>query len=1196
MKKYFALGGRMTKWKGRVASVAPNLASVSVVALVASGAMATTAEVNGASTVYYDIGQSVDLTITENGAILLDSGISYAVNLAANYNGTVDNSGTIDISDVDADTDGEDDIDYTYAIGIRVNGDLGDSVQGGEGGVITNAEGGSITVDLANQPDINGEDPAFMYAYGIFAEGALLNDSQMTNAGTVTISADGSVSQEVNAIGMGSYWGSEDDAVVSNSGTISVDASGSAAAVWATGISEGNFNTSLSGNDTILDLNGNTDGDIINSGDISVAATAHAVSVSTQEAYAYATGIYASSINNGSIDNTSTGELTVTATLHGADDTNGVAVARGMWVLGGVDGAATITSAGSIDATASGTAGGDASAYGIVVGDLTNDYNNGPYGLMDGTLTISGDVSATALVGSPDGWGMAAADGVMTMYSGYGSVIETTETGTITAIASADGGANAWSDGMFFGVADGTVTLGGDMTVTATATHLDGVSGGYALADGVMTIVSGSTSDFETSGTITVTANALDGGTAHADGVLTMFDIGVSSESNDTLNDIFLNPSDSITSLKENVLSGVITVEASGASALAVGTLSLLSVATLTTNSGTINATATASDPGSNDPVFLIAELLNDEINNDVFNDTFLDGDMVLNGAVGMGSYVNLFSGIVNTGEINVDFSNTATGETTGLTGAAGMAVFANYNGLVANTGTINATATDGIAAGIAVSANAGLVLNSGTINAEASEDNGQAIGVFVDGANSGLFINTGKIVALDNGENEGIAIYGQTQSDGGDDNSQIVLATGGFIEGEIRAYGESVGENDGLTHVDVLGTAGSSINWTVYGENANTFDELYTVNDFVNMGTTVFMGQIDDDTWKFTTIDSSQFAAQRESMADASGQSASVQASQTEAALASDQFKAYGIATQSKMTYSGTGTSPITVDPVGLFQGLFSSDGIESFSNVSGGTLDRDVTTSTLSAGGTMKTDGGLAVGFGIGGQSGDATMSSFYMTSSETSYDGAFAGVSVAGKAKDFTFSGGLTFGTMNNSYDRWANNNLVVGGIERASGDYTSTYVTAQAGAAGHFKLGYGITVSPGVTLRYTNGQIDAYSETGDESAALASVAEQSFGIMESQFDLNVQKALGMGSLNANLSVARRALGNADSVDVTMVGDEETVSGFTEDTTTKTMSIGYSANLATGLSLSIEASRPIGSDAVSGTTVGGGLNFAF
>ena len=954
-----------------------------------------------------------------------------------------------------------------------------------------------------------------------------------------------------------------------------------------------------------LYLFGETAGDILNSGDISATATAYGV-FEGPDAYAYATGIYATTMSNGSIDNTSTGDLTVRATLHGTDGTSGFALAHGIWVEGIVDDSSTISTTGSIDVTAIGSDGGDAFAYGIEIGSSGGIYggydNTGIYNdtivsgndtitvwyaesgasLLDGTLTIGGDVTATALVTTPevDG-GIAAADGVYIMYALNASTIETTDTATIAAIASADGGADAWSDGVTVGISDGTMTLGGDITVSATTSHTNGVSGGDAIADGVMTYFSGSSAVFNATGTITVNADAQDGGVAHADGVLTMVN--------------YQDPVDSDGMFKESTLSGTITVDASGAGALAVGSLSYMSFFTQTTNSGTINATAYAWAPETVGP-----------------HDGYDSFDTNLIGAVGMGAYVNYLSAIVNTGEINVSANVDTTSDLTGLYGAAGIGVMANVMGLVANTGTINASATNVVAAGIAVAGNSGLVLNSGTIQADAYGDDGQAIGVFVDGLTSytpGVFINTGKIVATNNSDNEGhpegIAVYAQTHLDGENDEfSQVVLASGGFIEGEIIVSGEESLDYEGLTHLDVLGTAGSSINWTVYGEDANGLDDYFDNVDGLyyadNMlGTTVFMGHEEDSAvWQFTTIDSSQFAAQRESMLDASDQSSSVQASQTEAALASGKFKAYGIATHSNMTYSGTGESPITADPVGLYMGLY-GDGltdIGAYSNISGGTLDRDVTTSTLSAGGTMKTDGGLAVGFGIGGQSGEAKMSSAYMTSSDTTYDGAYAGVSVAGQSKSFTFGGGLTAGTMSNSYDRWANNNLVVGGIDQASGDYTSSYITAQAAASGHFKLGFGVTVSPGVTLRYTNGRIDAYSETGDETAALASVAEQSFGIMESQFDLNVEKSLGMGSLNANLSVTKRALSSSDSVDVTMVGDQENVSGFTADTTTKTLSIGYSASLSTGLSLSIEASRPIGSDDVSGTTVGGGLQLAF
>ncbi len=458
--------------------------------------------------------------------------------------------------------------------------------------------------------------------------------------------------------------------------------------------------------------------------------------------------------------------------------------------------------------------------------------------------------------------------------------------------------------------------------------------------------------------------------------------------------------------------------------------------------------------------------------------------------------------------------------------------------------------------------------------------------------------MNTGTIIASNNGDNQGIAILASGAVPSSENESHVVLASGGFLEGQIILSGESSGENDALVSLDVLGTTGTGVNWTVYGEGANTLDDLYMPDS--SLGTTVFKGHV-DDTWQFTTIDSSQFAGQRESLADASSQSASVLAAQAQDASAHGQigkYEAYGIAMRSNMTYSGTGDPYISVDALGMWMGGLMNDvhGVEAYSNVGSGTLDRTVTTSTLSAGGTMKTDSGLAVGFGVGGQTGESAISGIYMKSSDTSSNGAYAGVTLAKEVKDFTLFGGVTVAKQSTSYDRWENNNLVVGGIDMASGDYDSRYLTAQAGGAAHFKLSYGITVSPGVTLRYTNARIDAYSETGDETAAKASVAEQSFGIMEKQIDLNIAKSFGVGSLNAKLAVTDRALAGGDSVDVTMLGDQETVSGFAADTVTRTISVGYSAALATGLSVSVQASRDVGSDTVSGTTVGGGFQLAF
>lgn len=1194
MKKYFALGGRMTKWKGRVASVAPNLASVSVVALVASGAMATAESLDHGIGSVVDLGATDDYSITAPlGAINITNGATYALSLADLYTGSLDNAGTIIVRDPNT----EDDL--TYATGILVTGDLGDSVSGG---YIDNALGGSIIVDVQHLTSLDPENAAYMYAAGIYVDDVMDSDSQITNAGAITVTADGSSSESVYAYGIAAELGSDADAMVSNSGTISVDATGMNGFVDAVGISQGYTSTYTVGADTNISFFGATLGDIANSGDITVSATAYGTSEGSS-ADAYATGIYTTLMSGGSIDNS--GTVTVTATIDDNSTKGGSALAHGIWVEQGIDGTSTITSNGTLDVTAIGSGGGEASAFGIEIGNISESYDNSDFGLMDGTMTIDGDVSATAIVTGSTSAG-ARAFGVMASYAGHDSVIETT--GTISASASGEYNSGAFANGVTLGISDGTVTLGGDIDATATVAGVSS-SSGYAAANGVEIFWNRTGSQVETTGTITVDAHVEGGGSAAANGVVTVLDLNLSAK-----DDPNYGLADGV--LKLTSLNGTISVDASGSSALAAGSLSYFSFATATVNNGTIDATATATNVGGADGAMLLAPLFVaaqsggltpgdlpppfDGVASILFGSLF-EGSGDINGAVGMGSLFNFASATVNTGDITVDFDLQGTSEASGLYGAAGMGVMANYMGLVANTGTITASATDAPAAGMAVARNVGFVVNSGTIHADADGTEGQAIGVFVDGL--GTFINTGTIVAADNGDNAGIAVYATNRSpEAGVNVGTTVLATGGFLEGEIRLSGEVSGPNSSYMSLDVLGTAGSAVNWTVYGEDANTSDDLYMGD--ASLGTTVFKDHVEPLEWQFTTIDSSQFAAQRETLADASTQSSAVQADKTAAALASGvagKFEAYGAATRSNMTYAATGQSPITLDPVGMWLGVLmdhatEEEAISAYSNMSGGTLERDVSTSTLSAGGTTQTDKGVAVGFGIGGQSGSATMSSAYMTSSDTTYNGAYAGVTVATQVKDFTLVGGLTAGTLSNSYDRWENNNLVLGGIDQVSGTYNSTYVTLQGGTTGHFNLGHGITLSPGVTLRYTNGKVDAYSETGDETAAWASVAAQSFGIMESQLDLGIAKSFGSGSLSAAVSITNRALRDGDNVDVTMIGDQETVSGFAADTKTRTVTIGYSADLSAGMTLNFEAARVMGSDNVSGTTVSGGFNFAF
>ncbi len=666
--------------------------------------MATPVVLEDSNDAGISVGVGDDVTITAPfGGIYPTSGTSYALMLDAAYVSTVENSGSIVLRNPDMHSYGG--TDETEAYGILVTGDLGD---GTDIGVIENIVGASITVDVPHISDDESADPRWIYAAGIYVDDSLLAGSQITNAGTVTVSADGSVGELVGAAGMGSYLGSAAGAAISNSGTVSVAATGSGTYIYATGIVEGSATTYTSGGNSTIVFYGSTSGDIVNSGDILAEATVYGVASS--ESVAYASGIYTTLLTDGSIENSNS--ISATATMDANSGGYGYALAHGIWVEEGADSTSTIASNGSVNVTADASGDADAYAFGVEVGSASEYYDYGSDGAMDGTMTLGGDITATAHQTSPVNGAAAAAYGVSVMLAGAGSLIETT--GTISANASAEDGALAMSNGMLLALSDGTLTLDGDINATSNAT-----GSGFASANGVNIAYSGSDALFETTGTITAVAHANEDGLASATGVVKLFDFKTNTADGE---------------FKLTDLSGSISVEATGASALAVGSLEYFSWGTITQNSGTIEASATTYNAGDTDGALLYAPLLaNRGISGESGAINYLlylisgfyggIGGLTdnLNGAVGMGSVVNIVSAVVNAGDINVAFDLQDTAEPIGLYGAAGMGVVLNLGGMVANTGTITATAVNAPAAGIAVMESLGLVLNTGTIEVDAS-------------------------------------------------------------------------------------------------------------------------------------------------------------------------------------------------------------------------------------------------------------------------------------------------------------------------------------------------------------------------------------------------------------------------------------------------------------------------------------------
>lgn len=447
-------GGRVTKWKGKVASIAPALmlGSVSIIALSSPGVSAPYGDV--------DITIAANNPITENpvSTAIIDINVAdYTKTLTVDGNLTgVGNGSAIDFQ---ADLSGT----------ATVNGDLsmsatgtaiGVDVQGDVKGTLTNT--GTITMDVSHSASSSA------YAAGLRAanvSGSLTNSGSLSilSSSTFSATASGIYVETVNAGG-----------TVNNSGSIAVGASASSSAN-AAGLK---FTT--------------IDGAVQNSGEIIVGALA---------SFASATGIRATTLSaTGSLTNS--GNIAVAAS-------GSTASAYGIRISGATDG--QFSNTGNIIAV--GLASSHASATGIRlsnVGDTSTVTNTGDiivgalgssatsYGIRtghtDGTFKNTGSLQVGA--GGPS---FGSAYGLRLDQIGLNSRSASVEnTGDITVYAG--GSSRAYGYGIQFNHVHGTstvkntgnvlITLTGDMEGSATAIS------GRSLQD---------SSSFTNTGDITIT-------------------------------------------------------------------------------------------------------------------------------------------------------------------------------------------------------------------------------------------------------------------------------------------------------------------------------------------------------------------------------------------------------------------------------------------------------------------------------------------------------------------------------------------------------------------------------------------------------------------------------------------------------------------------------------------------------------------
>ena len=513
-------------------------AGISLVSLHAGSTLTNAGTVTGSATgsdfasaagIY--ISSGVNAAITNSGTLNATANASSSASAAGIYvnfggmsaTGSITNSGTINAT--------ANATESAYAAGIDVYGDVAAGASITNSGTInvvatsTNTSTGSAHADgivnsgtlsgtLTNSGTINVTANAAQSAeaHGLVTSGVATGGT-VTNSGHITATAQGitggfSSTNAVAASAVGILIDGAMGGTITNSGTITVTATGAGAA-QAGGIFVTGTEIGISGpisNSGTIDVsatagtaaraaglgatNLDSSSTLTNSGSISVDVTTTGSSGGGFYPNAYDAGIVIGGLYDGSITNSSSGQITVTATA-----AKYYASAAGIYAnFADVDSA--VSNAGTITASATAQSTG-LSAYAFAGGIRINQ--------LQGDVTNSGTIHATA-----DGAEGAVAIGIDAFTVGSGATI--LNSGTITATAIADSLA---STNIAAGIWVANLPNGASLTNSGTIT----VTGSQALVGGESTVgAAGIYAEFlnvgatvTNTGTITANTNAANG-------------------------------------------------------------------------------------------------------------------------------------------------------------------------------------------------------------------------------------------------------------------------------------------------------------------------------------------------------------------------------------------------------------------------------------------------------------------------------------------------------------------------------------------------------------------------------------------------------------------------------------------------------------------------------------------------------------
>jgi len=1156
----------MTKWKGRVASMAPSLllGTASATVLFVAGAQAET--VNTAQTSALVSAVDEDHTITQDGSITLDPMNDRAlveINVAQ-YNQTLSNRGALSGTNANNRTH----------VGIGVNGLLAGTVSN-SGSVTLSATGVSSadhrgidlsdiqgTVTNSGSIDVTVDGSTWVQATGIYS-GA--NSGTVSNSGDINILADGS-SARAYGINLRATSGTVD-----NSGTISVIANGTGSSATAYGVRMVGLSGTFRNSGTI-DVVANAgsegsaygitaydvSGDLENTGTVKVVATGNTNPVALGIDYGdlAATG---SITNAGTIDVQATGANVSTATAEGV---SGLALVGTLTNSGTIRVLAAVNSASSVDAigitnhnisgtlTNSGTL--EVQALGLSASNVSAVGLEGRS--MSGTVSNSGSILVNAVGGSwasAEGISVQSADGVLS------------NTGTI--VARAQGTSSAYAGGISARTTAGSLSNSGDITVLAqgsTYAYATGINssilftGGSIQNSGNVVVLAdagsssggatGITSGF-TQGTVTnsgtLQVGTLADGFAYAEGVSTFIvDTGAEVRNSGVLQvgAVSINSSATAVGLQSFSMSG--TLENTGSiEALAAGTSAranginlgsmeggpFLSLTGQASNSGTISVFSVGTTEAVAYAIRTAA------VEGSVTN----TGDITVsafaaNGGLATGldfSSVASTGTVTNSGDITVlaDYTNATRYYAAGIGGGQMDGTMINSGNIVVTSTTVAPSVADAaFITGIGAFDVAGTLTHDGTIDLiNAGGAGSQAYGIFANNLTGTLNVN-GDIAAR--GADSNYAIYA------GGGAGTLNINTSAILDGMIRVEDHDV-------NLTLSGGA------RVYQfEDANTAGGAFTTNVTIDNGVwfvsdaggsaPVYASAIGED-FAANTLLPFQMGALADGLSFELAQSSTNVVSRTSLDEASgpafETFARFGFSTADGTSIAGAEQSDLGSLTAGL----------------------------KASAGDTV-------YGLGLSMASG---ISSLAANSTDT--DGAFLSAEIA---RDFGFAE-LNFGLGYGQFDH--NNTRTIGGSPDAIGEFGSTVQTAHIGIRRDFQLRDGSTLTPRVSFRKGIQDIEGYTETG--SLANATLADRTVEFQEAKLGARFAKAAGTGTFSISFDAVHRSVSSPTLIDVSTFGSTNAlIAGGSQDQTFGLVAVEFATPLGKNELLTIGASSQFGS----------------